>query len=46
MTRAHLIGLLLAPLIALPCIWYGQLRINPQARLLLVPHTTMEALQP
>ncbi len=46
MTRVHLIGFLLAPLIALPCIWHGQLQVNPQAQLLLVPHTTTEALQP
>lgn len=37
MTRLHLLGFLLAPLIALPCIWHGQRAVNPEARLLLAP---------
>jgi hypothetical protein len=42
MTRLHLLGLLLTPFIALPCIWHGQQQVNPEARLLLVP----EVIQP
>lgn len=37
MTRPHLLGFLLALLIALPCIWHGQRLANPQAQLLLMP---------
>jgi hypothetical protein len=43
MTRVHLLGLLLAPFIALPCIWHGQQQANPQARLLLVPEVILQA---
>ena len=45
MTRFHLLGLLLAPLVALPCIWHGQLTVNPAARLLLVPETALQSLR-
>jgi hypothetical protein len=43
MTRLRLLGLLLAPFIALPCIWHGQRQVNPQARPLLVPEVIFEA---
>ena len=43
MTRFHLLGLALAPLIALPCIWHGQRQVNPEARLLLVPETALQS---
>ena len=42
MTRLHLLGLLLAPFIAVPCIWHGQQQVNPEAQLLLAP----EVIQP
>ena len=45
MTRFHLLGLLLAPLIALPCIWHGQRQVNPDARLLLVPEAALQSLR-
>jgi hypothetical protein len=45
MTRYHLLGLLLAPMIALPCIWHGQRAVNPGARLLLVPEAALQALR-
>ena len=45
MTRSHLLGLLLAPFIALPCIWHGQRLVNPEARLLLVPEVILQALR-
>jgi hypothetical protein len=45
MTRLHLLGLLLALSIALPCIWHGQRQVNPQAQLLLVPEVILQALQ-
>jgi hypothetical protein len=45
MTRQHLLGFLVAPLIALPCIWYGQRQVNPEARLLLVPEVVQQALR-
>jgi hypothetical protein len=45
MTRFHLLGLLLTPVIALPCIWHGQLTVNPAARLLLVPEVILQALR-
>jgi hypothetical protein len=45
MTRLHLLGLLLAPFIALPCAWYGQRQANPEARLLLVPDAILQALR-
>lgn len=37
MTRSFWLGFALAPFLALPCIWLGQLQVNPQARLLLHP---------
>jgi hypothetical protein len=43
MTRFHLLGFLVAPLIALPCIWHGQQMANPEARLLLVPEAALQA---
>jgi hypothetical protein len=45
MNRLHLLGFLLASLIALPCIWHGQRAVNPEARLLLVPDAALQALQ-
>jgi len=45
MTRLHLLGLFLAPVIALPCIWHGQRQVNPQARPLLVPEVILQALR-
>jgi hypothetical protein len=42
MTRLHLLGFLVAPLIALPCIWHGQRLVNPEARLLLVPEAALQ----
>jgi hypothetical protein len=37
MSRWHFLGLALSVLIALPCVWHGQLSVNPEARLLFVP---------
>jgi hypothetical protein len=45
MTRLHLLGLLLAPFIALPCIWHGQRQVNPEAQLLLVPEVILQSLR-
>jgi hypothetical protein len=45
LTRFHLLGLLLAPFIALPCVWHGQRQANPEARLLLVPEVILQALR-
>ena len=45
MTRFHLLGLALVPLIALPCIWHGQHQVNPDARLLLVPEAALQSLR-
>ena len=42
MTRLHLLGFLVALLIALPCIWHGQRQVNPEARLLLIDKLTHE----
>lgn len=41
MTRYHAMGLLLSVPIALACIWHGQLQVNPDARLLLQPDSTV-----
>jgi hypothetical protein len=43
MTRLHLLGLPLAPFIALPLIWHGQQQVNPEAQLLLVPEVILQA---
>ena len=45
MTRLHVLGFLVAPLIALPCIWHGQRQVNPEARLLLVPEAAAQSLR-
>lgn len=45
MAKAELLGLILSSLISLPCIWHGQLMVNPSARLLLVPAAVQEALR-
>jgi hypothetical protein len=45
MTRLHVLGFLVAPLIALPCIWHGQRQANPEARLLLVPEAAVRSLR-
>jgi hypothetical protein len=45
MTRLHVLGFLVAPLIALPCIWHGQRQVNPEARLLLVPEAAVQSLR-
>lgn len=45
MNRFHVLGLLLSAPIALACIWSGQLQVNPEARLLLLPQATATAQQ-
>jgi len=45
MKRQHFLGFLVAPLIALPCVWHGQRLVNPEARLLLVPEVVQQALR-
>jgi DMSO/TMAO reductase YedYZ heme-binding membrane subunit len=45
MTRLHVLGFLVAPLIALHCIWHGQRQANPEARLLLVPEAAVQSLR-
>jgi hypothetical protein len=40
------LGFVASLFIALPCVWYGQLQVNPSAQLLLWPeHVTEHAEQ-